>query len=280
MKRLHLWLLLVVLVVACSPAKIEVQSKGVALGDGTVVHFLEAGHGPALLLIHGLGASSDVWRDSISILARSYRVIAPDLPGYGKSDRPRASYSVSYYVAWLDDFVEALGLKKPAIAGNSLGGWIAAAYAIEHPEKVSHLILVNAAGLKRETLPPLNLNPSTKEELKVLLTALFADPSRVSDRVINEQWEYRRSVRDTVQATLASFRTAPLFVDDKLNKITVPTLIIWGRQDRIIPLEFGERFQKGISGSRLVILDNTGHLPQIENPRDFSKAVKRFVKRW
>lgn len=280
MKR-RLWLLVaVVLFASCAPEKIEVKSKGVLLKDGSVTHFLEAGQGPVLILVHGLSASSDAWRDSMGILAKSYRVIAPDLPGYAKSDRPRATYSVSYYASWLDDFIEALGLSKVAIAGNSLGGWIAALYTIGHQEKVSHLVLVAGAGLKRKTLPAVNLNPATRDEQRALLVALFADPSRVTERMVSEQWEYRKTVRATVSATLESFKKDIPFVDDKLGGIKVPTLIIWGRQDRIIPLEYAERFHKGISGSKLVVMDDTGHVPQMERPKEFARVVKGFVRAW
>ncbi len=280
MKRL-LWLFVaVVLLASCTPAKIEIKSKGVSLKDGAVTHFLEAGQGPVLILVHGLGASSDAWRDSMTILAKSYRVIAPDLPGYAKSDRTRATYSVSYYASWLDDFIEALGLSKVAIAGNSLGGWIAALYTIGHQEKVSHLVLVGSAGLKREALHAVNLNPATRDEQRALLSALFADPSRVTERMVSEQWEYRKTVRATVSATLDSFKKDLPFVDDKLARIKVPTLIIWGRHDRIIPLEYAEKFHKGISGSKLVVMDDTGHVPQMERPKEFARAVKRFVSAW
>lgn len=282
MKRIGMLFFLAVLflLVSCAPAKIEVRSKGVMINGSTVVHYLEAGQGPELILVHGLGSSSEAWRETMMVLAKSYHVIAPDLPGYGKSDRPKASYSVEYHATALNEFIISLGLNKVAIAGNSLGGWIALLFALDHPEKVSHLVLVASAGLKRDTLPPINLNPSTKEEQMTLLLALFADPAMVTDRMLAEQWEYRKSVRATVQATLASFRTRAPFLDERIRSLKMPTLIIWGRQDRIIPLESGERFHKAISGSKLVVFENTGHMPQMERPKEFARAVKGFVRSW
>lgn len=282
MKRIGMLFLLAVLflLVSCAPANIKVRSKGVMINGGTVVHYLEAGQGPDLILVHGLGSSSEAWRETMTVLAKSYHVIAPDLPGYGKSDRPKASYSVEYHATALNEFITSLGLKKVAIAGNSLGGWIALLFALDHPEKVSHLVLVASAGLKRDTLPPINLNPSTKEEQMTLLLALFADPAMVTDRMLAEQWEYRKSVRAAEQATLASFRTRAPFLDERIRSLKTPTLIIWGRQDRIIPLEFGERFHKAISGSKLVVFENTGHMPQMERPKEFARAVKGFVRSW
>lgn len=280
MKRVLFVSMAFVLLVSCASSKIEVRSKGVVINGNTVVHYLEAGQGPELILVHGIGSSAEAWRESMMILAKSYRVIVPDLPGYGKSDKPKASYSVEYYAKVLNDFITSLGLKKAAIAGNSLGGWIALLFALDHPEKVSHLVLVASAGLKRDTLPAINLNPSTKEEQKALLFGLFADPGMVTDRMLAEQWEYRKAVRATVQSTLESFKTHAPFLDERVKSLKMPTLIIWGRQDRIIPLEFGERFHKAIRGSKLVVLDNTGHMPQLERPKEFARAVKGFVRSW
>ena len=280
MKKTLLLFCTILVLTSCTSAKIDVRSKGVVLRGNTVVHYLEAGQGPALVLVHGLGGSSAVWSDDIDILAKTYRVIAPDLPGYGKSDRPRADYSIDYHAAMLKEFIDALGESKVAIAGNSMGGWIAAVFTLNNPEKVSHLILVDSAGLHRETYPPISLNPSTKEEQKALLLGLYADPSRVTERMINDQWEYRRDIRATVQATLDSLKTKMPLLDSRLADIKIPTLIIWGKQDTLIPLEFAGQFAKGIHGSKLVVIDKAGHLPQSEQPRAFCRAVKRFVRSW
>ena len=180
---------------ACSPAHVELRSKGVVLKDNTVVHYLEGRPGPLLVLVHGLGGSAGRGGDSMRLLARSYRVVALDLPGYGKSDRPRADYSIEYQASALADFLDALEQGKAALAGNSMGGWIAALVALNRPEKVSHLILVDSAGLKRDSLPPINLNPATKEEQRLLMLSLFADTSFASDKAVNDQWEYRKMSR-------------------------------------------------------------------------------------
>jgi len=180
----------------------------------------------------------------------------------------------------LKEFIDALGESKVAIVGNSMGGWIAAVYTLNNPEKVTHLILVDSAGLYRETYPPVSLNPSTKEEQKTLLLAVYADPSRVTEKIINDQWEYRRDIRATVQATLDSLKTRMPLLDGRLTDIKIPTLIIWGKQDTLIPLEFAGQFAKGIPRSKLVVIDKAGHLSQAEQPRAFCRTVKRFVRSW
>ncbi len=280
MKKHVLLFAAVVALTACSPATIEMRSKGVVLKDNIVVHYLEAGQGPVLVLVHGLGSSSEVWRDSIRYLARGYRVVALDLPGYGKSDKPRSDYSIEYHAAALNDFIDALGAGKVALVGNSMGGWISAITALNHPEKVSHLILVDSAGLRRDKFPSINLNPSTKEEMRALLLALFADKSFVTEKLVNDQWEYRKDIRSTVQATLESLKTKLPLLDDRLKNIKVPALIIWGREDTLTPLAYAERFAKGIPGSKLVVIDSAGHIPQVEQPAAFYRAVKGFVRSW
>lgn len=281
MKKLVLLVAAVAVLTACSPAAVEIRSKGVVLKDNTVVHYLDAGQGPVLVLVHGLGASSESWRDSIRYLARGYRVVALDLPGYGKSDKPRSDYSIEYHVAALNDFIDALGAGKVALVGNSMGGWISAITALNHPEKVSHLILVDSAGLRRDsTAFSVNLNPATKEEMRALLLSLFADKAFVTEKLVNDQWEYRKDTRYTVQATLESLKTKLPLLDDRLKNIKVPTLIIWGREDTLTPFTDAERFAKGIPGSKLVVLDNTGHIPQVEKPAAFYRAVKGFVRSW
>ncbi len=286
MKRMFASLLVVLLFalalfISCSPAKIETRSKGIVLQDDTVVHYLEAGQGPVLILIHGLGSSASVWRDDIDLLAASYRVIALDLPGYGKSDRPKADYSVEYQAGAVKEFIEALGVDKVTLAGNSLGGWIAALVALDSPDKVSRLVLVDSAGLRREAArTDVPLNPATREEEKALLLALFADKAKVTESLLNEQWDYRKDVRSTVQATMESFKTKAPFLDSRLRDIKVPTLIIWGKQDLLVPLDIADRFARGIRGSKLIVIDNAGHLPQVEQPKAFTRAVKVFVKSW
>lgn len=138
---------------------------------------------------------------------------------------------------------------------------------------------MNSAGLRGGT-PPVKLDPANREEEKALLLALFANQAIVTDQIVNEQWEYSKEVRPAVQSVLASFRSGPPFLDDRLKDIKIPTLVIWGKQDKLIPLETGERFAREIGGAKLKVLDNAGHLPQIEQPDEFSRAIKGFVKSW
>ena len=279
-KRLLFVIMAIVLLQSCERPRIDVQSRGIVLPDTTVVHYLEAGQGPVLVLVHGLGSSSEIWRETIIRLARDYRVIAPDLPGYGKSDRPRADYSVRYHAASLTQFLDVLGIEKAALAGNSLGGWLAVLAALDRPENITHLILVDSAGLLTDRLPQVTLNPSTAQEERALLDALFGNKAHITDELVAEVLKYRRSVSATVLATLASFRSNPPFLDARLKDIKVPTLVVWGGQDMLTPLELSERFVKGIPGARRIVIEGAGHTPQVEAPKEFARAVKGFVRSW
>ncbi len=268
------------MIVSCTKVKIEIKDKGIVLPDNVVIHYLEGGQGPVLVLVHGLGSSAEIWRPVMERLAKSYRVVAPDLPGYGKSDRPNADYSIEYQSQELGSFIDALGADKITLAGNSMGGWIAAITALNDPGRIGRLILVDSAGFRRDFPPPVNINPSTREEMRAFLLELFADKSRVSEGMVNGQWEYRKDIGSTVLATLESLKTKAPYLDDRLKEIKIPTLIVWGKQDAITPLDLAGRFNSGIRGSRLVVIDDAGHVPELERPEAFYRAVKSFVRDW
>lgn len=280
MRKLLLMVIAVTAFASCSLATMEVRSKGVMLEDDTVIHYLEAGQGPTLILIHGIGGSSASWRDVIPSLSKAYRVIALDLPGYGKSDRPRVDYSVEYYATVLKHTIDAVGGDRVALVGNSLGGWIAAVTAMNHPQSVSHLILVDSAGLKGDHPPSVNLDPATQKEFEVLLQAFYHDTTRLTKEFVDKEWKYRKSVRRTIQETMKSLNTKSPSLDGRLREIKAPTLVIWGKQDKLIPVEVASRFAKGIPTSTVTIIDNAGHMPHIEQPKAFYRSVKKFVKSW
>src|SRR5258708_7372678 len=144
---------------------------------GARIHYLDAGSGPVVILLHGLGGSVSNWAPTIAPLAQKYRVIVPDQIGFGKSEKPMLNYRVGTLVDFLDGFYKQLGIQKASLVGNSLGGFTAAAYAIAHPEKVDKLVLVDAAGFTvTGDIDPrvLNgLNPSTRQQVKDLIGLIF-----------------------------------------------------------------------------------------------------------
>ena len=238
---------------------------------GAKIHYLEAGSGPVVILLHGLGGSSANWAPTIAPLAMKYRVLVPDQIGFGKSDKPMLNYRVSTLVDFLDGFYKQVGVQKATLVGNSLGGFTAAAFALAHPEKVEKLVLVDAAGFSiTGDLDPkvLNgLNPSTRQQVKDLLALVFYNRQQFSsDMAIDAFLASRVTAGDqyTIQRFIESIGRGEDILDGKLGAIKHPTLIIWGREDGLTQLSMGQRFNKEIAGSRLFIIEKCGHVPQLE----------------
>src|SRR5262249_48861495 len=144
---------------------------------GAKIRYVEAGNGPVVILLHGLGGDASNWSSTIGPLSQSYRVLAPDQIGFGKSDKPMINYRVATLVDFLDGFYKKVGVQKASLVGNSLGGFTAAAFALAHPEKVEKLVLVDAAGFSvtGELNPKIiaALNPSTREQVKDIVSLIF-----------------------------------------------------------------------------------------------------------
>lgn len=251
---------------------------------GAKIHYLEAGSGPAVILLHGLGGSAANWAPTIAPLAQKYRVIVPDQIGFGKSDKPMLNYRVSTLVDFLDGFYKQAGVEKASLVGNSLGGFTAAAFALAHPEKVDKLVLVDAAGFAiTGDIDPkaLNgLNPSTRQQVKDLLSLVFYSKELFSsDLAIETFLASRVTAGDqyTIQRFIDSIGRGEDVLDGKLGAIRQPTLIIWGREDGLTQLAMGQRFNKEIAGSHLFIIDKCGHVPQLEKPAEFNTALMKFL---
>src|SRR5215813_2213031 len=251
---------------------------------GAKIHYLEAGSGPAVILIHGLGGSSANWAPTIPPLAQKYHVIVPDQIGFGKSDKPMLNYRVGTLVDFLDGFYKQVGIQKASLVGNSLGGFAAAAYAIAHPEKVDKLVLVDAAGFRvTGDIDPkvLNgLNPSTKQQIKDLLGLVFYNKETfASDAAIEGFLASRVTAGDqyTIQRFIDSIGRGEDILDGKLGALKHSTLIVWGREDGLTPLAMGQRFNKEISGSQLFVIEKCGHVPQLEKPAEFNTELLKFL---
>jgi 2-hydroxy-6-oxonona-2,4-dienedioate hydrolase len=252
---------------------------------GQRIRYVEAGSGAVVILLHGLGGNSSNWILNINRLAAHYRVIVPDQIGFGQSDKPVTNYRVGTYVDFLDRFYTELKIERAALVGNSMGGWIAALYAIAHPERVERLVLVDAAGFA----PPKDfdvkqlaaLNPSTRAGMKELASRVFYNKQLfASDAAIDLAITQRLSAGDghTIQSLIESIARGEDMLDGRLGAVRQPTLIIWGRQDGLVPLaEFGERFKREIPGAQLIVFDKCGHVPQVEQAAAFNDALLKFL---
>lgn len=251
---------------------------------GQKIRYLDAGTGPAVVLLHGLGGNSANWAFNTPALAQKHRVIVPDQVGFGDSDKPFINYRVATYVDFLDKLLEGLKVERATLVGNSMGGWIAAAYALKHPAKVERLVLVDAAGFappKEFDLAALSgLNPSTREGMKQLAGLVFFNPLMKTDAAVDMLLAQRLSAGDgyTIQSLVESIHRGEDMLDGKLGAIKQPVLLVWGRNDGLTPLaREGERFKKEIPHAQLLVFDDCGHVPQVEKAAEFNAAVLKFL---
>jgi 2-hydroxy-6-oxonona-2,4-dienedioate hydrolase len=248
---------------------------------GLKIHYVEAGRGIPLILIHGLADDTTIWDPVIPHLAARFRVIALDQIGFGRSDKPLLNYRISTFVDFLDGFMSELKIERASLIGNSLGGWVAAAYALEHPERIERLVLCDAAGYAElaKTMDPRAMSAlrlASREDIRYLGPLTFRDERFYRD--IDAMFKQRMTAGDnyTVGQFIESMVRGDDVLDNRVRKINRPTLVIWGRNDKLIPLSFGERFHQEIANSQLQIIDNCGHIPQLECPTEFSAAVLQF----
>ena len=252
---------------------------------GQTIHYWDVGSGPVLVLLHGLGSRKEDWGPVVLPLSEKHRVLVPDQIGFGKSEKPPLDYKIQTYVDFLNEFLRNLKIDKASLAGESLGGWIAGRYAVEvsgaHLVPVEKLVLVDAAGLKQDKpVPRGELNPSTLEDMRSLMKDVFYDTSWLTEEALRKVLADKLATRDgyTVHSILNNPDFASEMLDGKLAEIRVPTLVVWGKQDTLLPLSSGERYAAGIPGARLVSFDKCGHVPPREKPAEFVSAVTAFLE--
>jgi pimeloyl-ACP methyl ester carboxylesterase len=250
---------------------------------GQAIHYWDVGTGPVVVLVHGLGSRKEDWLPVLEPLSQKYRLLVPDQIGFGKSEKPLLDYSVQTYVDFLNEFLRQLKVEKSSLVGESLGGWISALYAVElgdgaHLTPIDRLVLVDAAGLKQDAAIP-NLNPSSLVAMRGVMEAVFYDTSWLNEDALRKIFTDKLSLHDSY--TVRSFLGNPMIVtervDDRLARIKTPTLVVWGKQDKLIPMAMGERYAAGIAGAKLVSFDKCGHVPPIEKTEEFVAAVTAFL---
>lgn len=250
---------------------------------GNRIRYWDVGSGSPVVLIHGMAASKNAWRGNVAALAQKHRVLALDQIGFGDSDKPLVDYRVGTLADFLDGFLRAVRVEQPMLVGSSLGGWVALTYTLAHPDAVSRLVLVDSAGLRApgrmdDTLH-LQLSGATRADLKASLQRVFVNPMFYSDAAVEALYARRMSSGDgyTVARLIESLDRVDESVDDRLSEIKVPALIIWGDHDGLLPLAWGERFAHAISGAKLVVISQSGHMPMIEKAAEFNQTVESWL---
>lgn len=262
------------------------QEKTVTI-FGAKIRYLEAGDAakPKVILLHGLGAQAESWALTIPTLAQNYHVIAPDQVGFGKSGKPLLKYRVATYVDFLDKFMSELKIEKAHLVGNSMGGWISGLMAIKYPNRVGKIVLADAAGIIPANVDInqiYQLNNSTRDEIRANLKLIFANPVlQNNESLVDQFFTQRVSANDgyTINSIIDSIKRKEDFLNDRLGEIKKPTLIIWGKQDGLLPVSDATIFNKGIANSELLIFESCGHVPQFEKAADFNKAVLTFLSK-
>jgi pimeloyl-ACP methyl ester carboxylesterase len=250
---------------------------------GQKVQYVEAGAGPTVILLHGLGGSWQSWHFNIGALAEKYHVVALDQIGFGKSDKPFVNYRIRTYVDFLDQFCKQLKIERATLVGNSMGGWIAAMFTASFPDRVDKLVLEDAAGYAPpkdfDTSVFYGLNPTTRAGMKILIAKVFYSKAFQTDAFIDQSIAARLAAGDgyTINSITESIIRGEDYLDDIVKKIKRPTLLIWGRQDGLVPLAEGERFNKDITGSKMIVIEECGHVPNLEKPGEFNAAVLKFL---
>jgi pimeloyl-ACP methyl ester carboxylesterase len=267
---------------------------------GNRVTFRTAGDGPVLLLIHGMAGSATTWKRVMPALSEQFTVLAPDLLGHGRSAKDAGDYSLGSLASGLRDLLVALGHERATIVGQSLGGGVAMQLAYQYPERCERLVLVSSGGLGREVNPLLSLLslPGSEAVLSLACSApvlgLIEGTARLAARVglhpapvIAELWRSYASLGDE-DTRRAFLRTLRAVVDrggqavSAANRLhlaaEMPTLIVWGGADPIIPVEHAHEAHAGIDGSRLEIFDGVGHYPHVEAPERFVALLTEFVE--
>jgi pimeloyl-ACP methyl ester carboxylesterase len=259
--------------------------------EGLRVHMRDEGQGPPLVLLHGTGASLHTWDGWEAALSGQHRVVRMDLPGFGLTGPSEAGdYSIPAFVAFLEAFRKKVGLDTFALGGNSLGGQIAWAYAVAYPQHVTELILVDPAGypvqkpalvFRLARLPLLSsllVHADPRPMVRRTLRTAYGDESKVTQELVRRYTLLALRAGNRA-AFVARARVSQVDRSADIKKVAVPTLILWGQKDRLLPVSDAARFAAAIPGSKLVLYEGVGHVPMEEIPEQSAADAEAFLSR-
>ncbi|MEU6642371.1 alpha/beta fold hydrolase [Saccharomonospora sp. NPDC046836] len=259
-----------------------------------------AGRGPAVLFIHGIGDDSVTWLDVLDALTADFTVIAPDLLGHGGSDKPRADYSVAAYACGMRDLLATLDIERVSVVGHSLGGGVAMQFAYQFPELCERLVLVSSGGVARQIHPLLRLAAAPGADLVVPVagTAPVQAALRAARQLVRatgglglgDDFDYvfdryaRLTDSRTRQAFLRTLRSVVDWRGQVVNMLDrcylneeMPTMLVWGGHDNVVPTPHAELARQAMPGSRLEIFQEAGHFPHHTAPQRFLEILREFL---
>jgi len=252
--------------------------------DEHKIRYLESGTSKnTLVLIHGLGASAERWTRVIPIYAENFRVVVPDLIGFGHSDKPTTDYTLDFFSEFLEKFFAATEIKRPNIIGSSLGGQISAEYASSHSQDIEKLILVSPSGMMKQSTPALDayimaaLYPN-EISAKNAFELMEGSGKQVEDQIVDGFIERMRlpNAKLAFMSTVLGLKNS-VSITSKLQSISVPTLIVWGNDDPVIPIIHADDFVSAIQDCRFYRMDGCGHTPYVQDPQTFASKTLKFL---
>ena len=278
----------VVLTVSAQPRATAVPKDVTVLGFK--LHYLEAGKGAPVVLLHGLGGDGSRWGPNIEPLARDFHVFALDQIGFGQSDKPLANYHTGMLAEFLVGFLKAVNVPKASLVGNSMGAGVALYTAAKIPEVVDRIVLADGGGFRtagdRPAAPPTPeqlhrqqiQNSVTRDETREFFRILFHDKSLVTDKMVDDQLAMRlRSAFTITKVQESGAKGLGSLTEEQVRGVKAPTLIVWGKYDELANPAGADRLERTIPGSRKVIIDDCGHMPQLEKADAFNRIVRDFL---
>ncbi len=264
------------------------KQKTALIGDHEIA-YLEGGRGEAIIMVHGFAANKDNWTRFAKFITPGFRVIALDLPGFGNSTSlEKASYGIAEQAKRLNQFADAMGIQRFHIVGNSMGGYIAAQYAVMFPERVITLGLFNTAGVRSPVSSemakrmsrgePNPLIAGSVEEFDRLIQFVFSTPPDIPGfvkKLLVEEAQNHRAGNERIFKQISSEHEA---LEPDLPKVKARTLVLWGDQDRVLDVSSALVLKKGLPDSTTVIMKDCGHLPMIERPQEAAEHYLTFLK--
>ena len=288
---------------------VRLDSGMVSVGRLSLHHTMGGEGAPPILFVHGLGSSGYIeWRFNLPYFARTHRVLAPDLPGFGRTDKPRgARYGIPYFARSLVQYLDAMEVASAVVVGTSMGGRVALELALEFSRRVSRLVLVNSLGLGRPQVQffyPLMMLPRVGEAaMRVAREAVTRVPPAIirrwASRYAGVSADLERTMDDAYLADLREMFEAEGFpeaylatvrsmarpaallgmhdLSGRLGELRMPVMLVWGADDPLFPVTHATRAHSRLPGSRLAVIEGAGHTPQAERPDEFNRAVARFL---
>ena len=252
--------------------------------NGYAIRYLDYGppDGRTLVLLHGIGASAERWSRVIPSLAKYFRVITPDIVGFGYSDKPTVEYTMDFFLDFFNGFLDGLDISKASMIGSSFGGHLASEFAIRFNRRIDRLVLASPAGIMRTSTPTLDgyimaaLYPTYENAFKAFKEMAY-NPEAVNEEIVMDFVNRMRlpNAKYSFMSTLLGMKYA-LKLQGRLGKIISPTLLVWGDSDRMIPVQYAKEYSE-IPDSELVVIKSCGHTPYVEKPMTFNKLVLKFL---